>query len=70
MTARTSTSLYCDRDTRPPVDGIRTVCGLEFGPAAMTGDDLRHVARQYGWSATGIRDFCPEHSVGRKTAYA
>lgn len=63
-----STSLYCDRDTAPPVDGMRTVCGLEFGPAAMTVDQLRHVAREFGWTATGIRDYCATHAATRREA--
>jgi hypothetical protein len=66
VTASMSTSLYCDRDTRPAVDGMRTRCGLEFGPAALTVDQLRHVARDYGWVATGTRDFCPAHKTARQ----
>lgn len=65
MTASMSTSLYCDRDTAPALDGIRTVCGLEFGPAAMTVDQLRHVAREFGRTATDIQDYCAHHSAQR-----
>lgn len=62
MTASCTTSLYCDRDTRPEVDGIRTVCGLQFGPSDLIPDRLRYVARQYGWVSTGVGDYCPTHA--------
>lgn len=66
MTARRTASLLCDRETRPPVDGMRTICGLEFGPASMSAEQLRHVARDYGWAATGTSDYCPQHATARQ----
>lgn len=70
MTATTTSSLYCDRDTRPEVDGMRTVCGLEFGPAAVSIDQLRHLAHEFGWTHTGARDLCPKHAANRAVAEA
>lgn len=67
MTAVMSTSLYCDRETAPRVDGMRTICGLEFGPQNLTREQLRHIAREFGWGHSGANsDFCPRHHHARK----
>lgn len=66
MTAYPSTTLVCDRQTRPPIDGIRTICGTTFGPEPYGVADTVHLARQVGWTCTGTSHFCPQHAAGRR----
>lgn len=64
MTVTTVTTLTCDRETRPPVDGLRTVCGRPYAYQGPAGDALRS-ARNAGWTHTGAGGvYCPEHPIG------
>lgn len=66
MTVITITTLTCDRETRPPVDGMRTVCGRPYEYRGGVADAL-WTARNEGWTHTGAgRVFCPDCSPGNR----
>lgn len=70
MTVITITTLTCDRETRPPLDGMRTVCGRPYEYRGGVADAL-WVARNEGWMHTGAgRVYCPDHTHQRREVAA
>lgn len=65
MTGRVESTLTCDRETRPPVDGIRTICGEQLVFRGSL-EGARQVAREAGWVHAGQHDYCPLHKPGRR----
>jgi hypothetical protein len=53
--------LYCDHQTRDPLDGMRTICGHEYAQGA-TVPELWANAAHAGWGHTDDMDTCPNHT--------
>lgn len=63
------TILRCARETRLPVDGMRTFCGEEVVLDMSVGDALYWI-REAGWMHTGVQVFCPAHLNPRQAEAA